>query len=74
MPVVEWYGRTKSLMSHMGRIHAKGQVGLRALSVGLAVEDVKKSLYLAGTVSRCVLPLCGVLEGTCVGNWGYRTI
>lgn len=54
--MVEWHGHAKSLMSHMSRIYAEGQVGLRALSLGLAVEDVKKSLYLGrwDSIEVCV--------------------
>ena len=46
--LAEWDRRAKSLMSHMRRIHAEGQEGLRALTLGRAVEDVKASLYLVG--------------------------
>ena len=54
--MVEWYGRAKSLMSHLRRIHAEGQVGLRAVTLGLAVEDVKRSLFLGGwnSIEVCV--------------------
>jgi len=46
--VAEWDRRAESLMSHMRRIHAEGQEGLRALTLGRAVEDVKRTLYLVG--------------------------
>ena len=46
--VAEWDRRAESLMSHMRRIHAEGQEGLRALTLGRAVEDMKRSLYLVG--------------------------
>lgn len=54
--LVEWYDRQKSLMSHMGRIHAGGKEGLVAMTYGLAIEDVKRSLYLFGwnSVEVCV--------------------
>jgi len=46
--VDEWYPRAKSCMSHMRRIQAEGQEGLRALTFGRAVEDVTGSVYLVG--------------------------
>jgi hypothetical protein len=54
--VAEWYPRAESLMSHMRRMHAEGQEGLRALTLGRAVEDVAGSLYLVGwnSIEVCV--------------------
>ena len=54
--VAEWYPRAKSLMSHMRRMLAEGQEGLRALTLGRAVEDETGSLYLVGwnSIEVCV--------------------
>jgi len=46
--VAEWVPHAESLISHMRRIQAEGQEGLRALTFGRAVEDEKGSLYLVG--------------------------
>ena len=54
--VAEWDRRAESLMSEMRRVHAEGLQGLRALTLGRAVEDVKRTLYLVGwdTIEVCL--------------------
>ena len=46
--LAEWDRRAKSLMSHMKRVRAEGQEGLRTLALGKAVDDAKRTLYLVG--------------------------
>ena len=65
--VAEWDRRAKSLMSHMRRIHAEGLEGLRALTLGKAVEDAKRTLYLVGwdRIEVCI-SVEWRTEGTCI--------
>lgn len=78
--VAEWDRRAESLMSHMRRLHAEGQQGLRALTYGKAVEDVKRTIYLVGwdgieVCCTCVAYLRAlVLTRLYRWNWGHRII